>query len=157
MQMESSECLRERARRSLQVAEQMIGKTYPIVNDPKLILAIAEDIYAALISSMTALLVKKQEKKQLSDDFSSIFTAFKQMAPDMGFQHDDLVIIEELNTIISEHEESPVEFPRKDKFIICDDEYKCTAITLDDMKSYLFRAGLFIEKVNDALDKEQQE
>jgi hypothetical protein len=155
MQMESSEDLRERARRSLQVAEQMLSKTYPIVNDPKLILAIAEDIYAALTSSMTALLVKKQEKVQVSDDFSSIFTAFQQIAPDLSFQQDDLEIIKELSTIIAEHKDSPVEFPRKDKFIICDNEYKCTTITLDDMKSYLFRARLFVEKVNDALDKEQ--
>ncbi|MBW2997202.1 hypothetical protein KY349_02570 [Candidatus Woesearchaeota archaeon] len=153
--MESSEDLRERARRSLQVAEQMLSKTYPIVNDPKLILAIAEDIYAALTSSMTALLVKKQEKMQISDDFSSIFTAFQQIAPDLSFQQDDLEIIKELSTIIAEHKDSPVEFPRKDKFIICDNEYKCTTITIDDMKSYLFRARLFVEKVNDALDKEQ--
>ena len=154
--MESFQGHIERARRSLQVAEQMLNKTYPIVNDPKLILAIAEDIYAALTSSMTALLLKKQ-KKTGNNSFSDKMDAFKQIAPQCSFQKQDLGILKELHSIMSEHEESSVEFPRKDKFVICDDGYKCTTMTLDDMKSYLFKARLFVEKVSDELEKEQQE
>ena len=149
--MESFEDLRARARRSLQIAEHMITRTYPLVNDPKLILAVADDIYTAVMSSMTAILVRKNQ--DFSDDFSSRFAVFQKIAPDYGFTSEDMAFIKEINNIISEHEESPVEFARKDRFVICDNEYDCKSISLEDMKNYLFRARLFIEKAESALEK----
>jgi hypothetical protein len=155
--MESCEDLKERARRSIQVAEHMLIKTYPVVDDPKLILAVAGDIYTALTSSMEALLISKKEENQLefSNDFSSRFSAFKGIANDHGFSEEDLAMIEELDRIMEEHRESPVEFARKDKFVICDEKYNLEAISLDDMKSYLFKARLFIEKAETIMNSKE--
>ena len=142
--MESAEDLRTRARRSLHIAEHMIKETYPVVNDPKLILAVAGDIYAAVMNSMTSVLMEK--KKEFSDDFQSRFEAFKSIAPACGFREEDNALIADMETLMAAHRQSPVEFPRKDLFIICDDKYDIKSISVDDMKNYLCRAKLFLEK-----------
>jgi hypothetical protein len=154
--MESSEELKKRAKTSLQVAECMLTKTYPVVNDPKLILAIAGDIYTALVSGMTALIThEKQEHKpefNEDNDFESKFNAFKEIASNNGFTKDEVALVSNIHNIMSEHKESPVEFARKDRFVICDENYRCESLSLDDMKSYLFKARLFIEKTESIID-----
>ncbi len=151
--MESSYDLRARARRSLEVAEQVLIRTYPVVKDPKLILAVAGDIYSAVTSSIEAFILEKGG--DLGADFRSNLAKFTRVAKDYSFGDDDLELIGRLHDIIEAHKESPVEFPRKDRFIICDERYDCKEITLEDMKNYLFRARLFIEKSEASLEKTQ--
>ena len=133
--MDSKE-FKDKANQSLKLAEHMLTKTYPMVNDPKLILAISEDIHIALLSIIKALLGKGAE---LAD--------FERKAQSLNFQTDEIELVKRFDAIIKEHKDSPVEFSRKDKFVICDDDYNFDSITLDDMKKYLFRARLFVEKV----------
>lgn len=149
--MESSYDLRARARRGLEVAEQMLVHTYPVVKDPKLILAVAGDICAALTSSMEAFILEKGG--DLEADFGSNLATFTRLAKDYSFDADELELIGRLHDVIEAHKKSPVEFPRKDRFIICDEKYDCREITLEDMKNYLFRARLFIEKSEASLEK----
>jgi len=146
--MDSQADLRDRAKRSLKVAEHMLTQTYPIVNDPKLILAISEDIYTALSSSMSAITLSE-------GDFHQDFADFKQRSSELGFKEDEIDLIERFHSIITEHKESPVEFARKDKFVICDEKYNFDSLSLDDMKSYLFRARLFVEKAEAILDSKE--
>ncbi|MFC1741238.1 hypothetical protein ACFL3V_01755 [Nanoarchaeota archaeon] len=143
--MESVETLLERARRSLQVAEQVLINTYPLVKDPKLILAVAEDIHAALTSAAEAIIIKKG-KYNPELQFHQYLEALENT-----ITNDEQDLLKRLHNIIQGHKESPVEFPRKDHFVICDKKYDCDVISLDDMKKYLFRAGLFVEKAGDTV------
>jgi hypothetical protein len=142
--MESVEELEERARRSIEVAEQMLLRTYPVVQDPKLILAVAGDVYFALMGCIEAVML--QAGMDSSDDFSSRLEAFKALASKQGFGWEEFSLVEDVHRIVSEHESSPVEFPRKDRLVICDEKYHCDVISVDDMKNYLFKARLFVEK-----------
>ena len=149
--VDSSKDFMDKAQRSLKVAGHMIEKTYPMVNDPKLILAVAGDIYSAVLSSMTAIVLKEGEV--VTADFQSRFDSFRKLAPDHGFTSDDNVLIEKLDRIITAHRESPVVFPRKDQFVICGDKYDCMKISIDEMKNYLFNATLFVEKADIVVKK----
>lgn len=133
--MESKQDLTTRAYQSLKLAEHMLIRTYPMVDDPKLILAISEDIHIALFSMVEALYGKDAD-----------LGVFKEKAVSSGFNSDEIELVKRLDNIIQEHKDSPVEFTRKDKFVICDDSYNTDSITLDDMKKYLFEARLFVEK-----------
>ena len=78
----------DRARKSLKVAEQMLIHTYPVVEDPKLILAVAGDVYAALEQSMDALLayghdnakdlIEKNDFEPYSELFQTVTKPLKQ-------------------------------------------------------------------------------
>ncbi len=133
----------------MKVAENILTKTYALVNDPKIILAVAEDIYSALVFSVEAVL--RHHDIFFNDDFGSKFAAFKKLAAEKGFKDDDISMLADFNRIIREHEASPVEFSRKDCFVICDGDYRCDVISLVDMQKYLFRARLFVEKAGSAL------
>ncbi len=134
--MDSQDSMR-RARRSLDVAEHMLNSTYPLVEDPKLILAVSEDLFTALLSSVFALVGR---------DGADGIERFRREAAGLGFTEEDVGLLDRLQDIIREHEESPVEFARKDKFVICDDDYACDVVSVEDMKNYLFKARLFVEK-----------
>lgn len=141
--MESQDDLMTRARNQLKVAEQLLVHTYPIVKEPKILLGIAEDIYAALTAAMNSLLKKKGVEK---NGFDAEFRALTGIAPGFGISPDELDLLACLHRVIEAHKSSPVEFPRPDCFVICDGEFNMITITIDNMKSFLFRAGLFVEK-----------
>lgn len=142
------------ARRSLKVAEHLLNSTYPAVRDPRLILAVAEDIYTAVSIAMDAALSENDRSSEKG--FVKRFEAFRALAGNCGLADDELSLPSELNKIIQEHKDSPVEFARKGDFVICDDDYACSVISSEDMKKYLFRAGLFIAKV-EAMQGEMRE
>ena len=137
------------ARKRLAVAESMITKTYSLSHDPKILLAVAEDIYAALLSSVRAVLAAS--KKKARGDFSAIFALFRDVSEEHGFGEDDLSLLQALHKVISEHESSPVEFARKGSFVMCDRNYRCEVLSLGDMQKYLFRVRLFIRKAEKML------
>jgi hypothetical protein len=133
-----------KARRSLDVAESMITKTYSLSHDPKIILAVAEDVYAALLGSIRAVL--SASKRKSGGDFAAVFAVFRDISARHGFDKDDLSLVEALHRVVSEHESSRVEFARKGCFVMCDARYSCKVISLGDMQKYLFRARLFVRK-----------
>jgi hypothetical protein len=44
-----------------------------------------------------------------------------------------------------------VSFTRKDAFVICEEGYRLTTITMQDMKAMLARAKVFIQQMEDIL------
>ncbi|MBW2967758.1 hypothetical protein KY362_04685 [Candidatus Woesearchaeota archaeon] len=128
------------ANKSLEVAEHMLIKTYPMVNDPKVLLAILEDIYTAVMEAISE--VAKGES------FREKMAAFSQFAK----SHDiDTGFIEEMHSILEQHKESPVEFARKDKFVICDASYACKVVEYSALKRYLFKAKNLVSCVGRAV------
>jgi hypothetical protein len=142
--MDSPETLLIRARRSLQVAEKLFLHTYPVVDDPKLLLSVTGELRTALESGMDAVLAGKGISKE---DFSSRLGDFRRFADEISIEADDISLIDTLHTIMQQHKESPVEFPRNDCFVICDENYHMLTISSGDVKQYLFKAGVFIDKV----------
>jgi hypothetical protein len=138
-----------KANKLLDVAEKILEETYPVVKEPKLVLAVAEDIYSALVNGIDALITGPN--RGAHDEFESRFAAFQEIASKHGFSKEDLDLVLEIHNIIVGHEESPVEFSRKDRFVICDSGYNCSEISYENMQKYLFRARLFVKKVSSAL------
>jgi hypothetical protein len=132
----------EKARRSLKVAEAMLSKTYPVAKDTKLFLAVAEDIFFALIECVYAVL--KDDKKVADEE--ALMASFEDDAVRLGFGSEHPALLRKLHAIVTAHNESPVEFARKDGFVICDDDYSCVKLTLDDVQRYLFGARVFLER-----------
>ena len=151
--MDSCEELLADARKDLEAAEQVLIRTYPVVEDPRLILAVAGDMYAAIGSAMRAILCHRGVSADL--DFAGSLEEFRKASDDLGFEDDDLELISTLHRIMQEHKDSPVEFSRKGRFVICDGTYNCDVLSVDDMKKYLFRARLFVDKALNAISGEQ--
>lgn len=149
----------ESAKRNIHIADHMLSVTYPLVKDTKLLLAIVENIFLAYTNAMSSLLHYKRALKLIppfQDNFDSKFNIFRQRCVDKyKIDRNYIIEMQNLKDIIIGHKKSPLEFVRKDRFVICSDNYKLKTINLEEIKRYLNKAKLFIEEVNNIISKNE--
>lgn len=155
--MEKFEECKEKASRCIHVADHMISVTYPLVKDNKLLLAIIENIFLALTNSMAAVLYYDRLYKRIppfQDTFDSKFRMFKERCIDRyHIDRSYILFIQDIKDVIVAHRKSPIEFVRKDKFVICSDNYRIKSISTEDIKKYVSKAKVFIEEMNNIIGK----
>jgi hypothetical protein len=146
------ECI-QKADNHLQAALYILTRTYPMVNDPKLLVGVLDNINHTLVSTMEILLQFERAKKTIPpirDNDESKLNLFKLKIVDMYHIDENYIsLIEDVQDILSKHSKSPVEFTRKDMFVICTEEYKLRTISVDQMKKYISLAQLFLKEVTD--------
>lgn len=158
--MEQFQQARAKAKKSIEIADHMLSVTYPVVKDPKLLLAIMENIFLAYTNAMSAILYHDRLFKQIppfNDTFESKFNMFKTRC--IGKHKLDkvhLMDLQEIKNIIQEHKASPVEFAKKDKFVICSDNYKMKTIELNDLNAYINKAKVFIGQMDTIVGKNER-
>ena len=148
------------ALRKIHIADHMLTMTYPMIKDPKLLLAVMENIFLALTNSIGALLYYERTYKRVppfQDTFVSKFNVFKEKcAVRYGFEKGYILMMQEIKDIIMQHKKSPVEFTRKDSFVICSDDYQMRTISLDKMKNYILKSKLFVQNINGIINKNKE-
>ena len=154
--LKSEENLRP-AIRQVMIAEHMLTQTYPLVNDEKLLLGIADKIHKSIGLSLKAVLDFEKKYKRIpafQENFAYMFNMFKKKCQERYQVNDDLInSFESLHGIIEEHIKTPVEFARKGKFVICVDEYEMRTISPDDLKEQINYVQKFISKIKEGMDK----
>ena len=157
--MELFQEAKERAKKNIQIADHMLSVTYPLVKDTKLLLAIIENIFLAYTNAMSAVLYYNRLLKLIppfKDNFESKFNIFRQRFVDKyKIDRNYIIEMQNLRDIIIGHKKSPVEFVRKDRFVICSDNYKLKTLNLEDIKRYLNKAKLFIEEATNIISKNE--
>lgn len=158
--MEKYQELSEAARKKIQIADHMLTMTYPMVKDPKLLLTVIENVFLALTNSMGALLHYERNYKRVppfQENFASKFNIFKHKCSlRYNIEKENLAMIQEIKDIILQHKKSPVEFTRNDAFVICSDDYQMKTISLEKMKSYIFKSKLFLQNINNILKNNKE-
>lgn len=157
--MEKFQELRDSASKKIQIADYMLTMTYPLVKDPKLLLSVVENIFLAYSYSISSLLHYERLFKRIPpfpDDFSSKLDMFMdRCVGKYGIDSENMRIIMDLREIIVAHKKSPVEFSRKDSFVICDGNYRLKTISPDIIKGYVGKAKLFIRKMSSIVSKDE--
>ena len=151
--------LRRKAGQSIEKAEYLLTKLYPSVNDPKLLIAFAENIFLALSYSLGALLnyeLKFNRIPIFKEDFDGKYDAFdKKVALRYGFDKTYNHLMIRIRDLIMKHKDSPVEFARKNKYVICDDKYDAETLSQAKCMMYLDKTKDFYKKVYEITDKEE--
>ena len=150
--------LMESAEKKLNFADHILSMTYPLVKDPKLLLSVAENLFLAFNYSLTSLLYYERHFKRIppfQDNFSLKLQLFKdECAERYGIEHEQLKAMQELKEILIAHKKSPIEFPRKESFMIFNESYEAKTLTQDLLKDYIKKAKLFIKKLSTIIRKE---
>lgn len=150
--METFKRLVGEANKSLKTADHLTYVTFPLINDIKLMVTITENLNIALTKGMEAILHYDRLYKRIpayADNFVAKFDMFKsRSAVRYNFPREDLLLINDVREIIEHRQKSPMEFIRRDKFVICSNNYRMKTITLDKVKEYINRAKGFMAKVN---------
>jgi hypothetical protein len=140
---------RDVARRKLGVADHIVTHTYPLVKDPKLLIAALQNVHDAVDAGLQAMLQATPKKlPPIPDRFEARLTAFQlhlvpSVRPPAGFFR----FVGELEETLREHRSSPVEFVRRSALIICDKGYRVRMLTAEQMRRYVAHAEAFITMV----------
>ena len=142
----------KRANKLYDTADHLAYITYPLVKDTKLIITIIENLYASLVAGMDALLYYDRLYKRInpySENFHSKFEIFKtKTAPRYGIDRQKILLILDLREIIKKRQESPMEFIRKESYVIASHDYQLKMISIEKTKQYLEDSKDFFEKLN---------
>jgi hypothetical protein len=149
---------RQQARKYVKAADHMLTQTYLLLKDPKLFVAVIDDLSVACECSMSAVLHYDRVFKKIPpfhDNFESKFNMFKMKSAPMNSLNEYVLLINELKSMSDKHKESAVEFPRKDSFIIAEDNFKLQTITKESAKSLVDRTKKFIAAMEQITAKDE--
>ncbi|MFA5141378.1 MAG: hypothetical protein WC471_00205 [Candidatus Woesearchaeota archaeon] len=146
--------------RTFKVADHMLSVTYPLVKDTKLLLVVLENLHFSLTNAVSALVYHERYYKRLppfQEAFDSQFNMFMmKCAPNYRIENSQIQLVQDIQSLICEHKKSPVEFIKQDKFVICSDDYKINALTMEEIKSYLLKTKIFIDNIQNIITKNER-
>ena len=139
------------AQKNHQIADHMVFITYNVVKDPKLLLSAMKNIMASMLNATDSLLQYERLFKRIPafpQNFSSKLILLKDYCTRRyNLSQNYIYLMNELNELLIEHEKSPVEFLRKDKFVICSQNYRMKTITISKLKEYLAMNKSFLGEI----------
>ena len=149
--MESFQILRAQAEEKLKIADHLIGTTYSLVKEPKLLVSVIENIYHALDLTVSALLEYEKNLKILpsyTNTFEGRMDLFRRkIATKYDIKIDVMNFIINIKNTLDEHKKSSVEFTKKEKFVISDNDYNITTLSAEDVKKTLAKARHIIDEL----------
>lgn len=158
--MEKFQEEREKAQKFIRVADHMLTQTYPLLKDPKILLGVIDNIYLSLQSALASLLHYDRYYKRVPpfvENFQAMYELFKQKYRNKsGLTQEYFSIIERIQDIIIQHKRSPMEFARKDKFVICSDNYRLRTLLPEELKRYIEKSKQFVSIVNKMVDDNER-
>jgi len=157
--MEKFQELRDLSKKKLQIADHILTMTYPMVKDPHLLLSAAENLFLAFSYGMGAVLHYERTFKRIpifTDNFTGKFNLFRDKCVDRyGINKGHLRIMQDLREIVVAHKKSPMEFSRKENFVICNGDYRIRTLSSSEIKNYVEKAKLFIKNVSTIVSKDE--
>ena len=154
--MQSILNLEKEAKQAFAKADHLVYMTYPVVKEVKLLYTSLESLHTALLKSLDALLLFEAYYKRISlipKDLNSKLIILKDYCVRKhGFDPNISLLLMEINKIVKARKQSPMEFVRKNKFVICSNDYNMKVIDEKTIKKYLTLARPFITKVGEHIN-----
>ncbi len=158
--MDKIQLLLQKSNQALKTADHLTYITYPLINDVKLSITIVENLYLSLVYSMNALLRYDYLFKRIPyfpEDFNLKLEIFRsKVAPRYKIEKEFIILIQDIKEIMDKHKSSNMEFRRKNKFVICTDNFKTQTITINTIKEYLSKTKPFVQRINEILEKNEE-
>lgn len=155
--MESFFVERERAWKKLVAADHILTQSYPLIKDPKLLLASLKNLFEAVDAGLTAILRIEYARKRIptvgSDFNARVVTFTHYLAPRYKIPKEFLRFVGEVRETVKEHEQSPIEFVRKEQYVICDESYRIRTLNESQLKKYIERGKGFLGFVDACLEE----
>ena len=146
--MESFQILKAQSEEKLRIAEHLISTTYPLVREPKLFISVIENIFQSLDLAITSVLEHEkifQNIPSYNNTFESKFEIFRRkIKSKYSINEETIKFITEMHNILNEHKKSSVEFTKKEKFVISDNDYNIKTLTADEVKKLMIKAKRII-------------
>ncbi len=144
------------AERMLKTADHMTYITFPLIRDKRLLIKILGEIHGSMLNIINAILQYEYVYKRivLYGDASMNFKTFREKcAPRFGISPQEIDKMIELFAIMEKHKQSPLEFVRKDKFVIMSDNSHMNILTTESLKEFLILSKEILRKTTAILKR----
>lgn len=132
-------------------ADHLAYVTYPVVKEIRLTITIAQNLYNSINKIMDAVIYRERLYKRISpvpDEFESRVNILQNCLRRYNISQDYLRTYRELKIILKSHNESPVEFIRNNKLVMCSDSYtKVKTIDIDTLKKHVIEVRNILEEI----------
>lgn len=147
--------LLEEANKAFKIADHLTYITYPLVNDIKLIVTIVDNLNKSLLCGLDALLNYEYLYKRISfipKTFNEKMEIFKSYCiPRYNIDRNSILLVSDVRNIVEHRKNSPTEFVRSGKFVMCTSDYKMKVLNFDKVKNFNLQTKEFIVKLNSIL------
>jgi hypothetical protein len=146
MAVADSPAARSPAWTKYKLADHMLTQTYPLLGDPKLLLATVENLHLAIQFGLKEFLGDAARRKEIPlvpESFEAQLELYRERVRARKLP-DHTEFLRELRSIIDEHRASPAEFARKDAFVLCGDDRRLRTVSTESIKKYLAQAKAFL-------------
>jgi len=158
--MEKFQEARAKAYKNIKLADHMTYVTFKYLDDPKIMLAILENIFLGLTNAVGSLLYYERLFKRIPpfhNNFESKYNIFKEHCVEQHKIPKEYVqLLKEVKDIIIQHKKSPVEFIKNGKFVICSQEYECKTLDIEHIKDIMEKGKKFIELINTIVSEDER-
>ncbi|MGM5487390.1 MAG: hypothetical protein ACQESG_00415 [Nanobdellota archaeon] len=141
--------LLEEALQNITVAEHLVNRTYQMIGDSRLLLSGLENTFLGFTKAISALLYFERKYKRIPkfpETLEGKLTMFHESAKRYKLE-EYLNTIRELREVLVAHQKSAVEFTKKDRLVICSDDYSLNIVTDATIKKHLYKAKDFIKEI----------
>ncbi|MFH1400883.1 MAG: hypothetical protein ABIH41_05150 [Nanoarchaeota archaeon] len=142
---------RARALKAVSVADHMLSVTYPLLKDPKLLLAVLDNISKSLEANVASLVTRDRTLQLVPacpPTFDAQYTVFKRyLVRRYALEETYIGLIDDVRSIIKQHKDSSIEFSRKGRFVICNEDYSLQTLNAKEIKTYLKGAKDFSDAI----------
>lgn len=142
------------SKRRIQVADHFLTQTYPLVQDPKLLVNILDGVLRAVEEIVDALLQYERAAERIpayhEGNFAAKLSIIRgDVAKRYSFGHIDIAMISEMQELLHSHRESAMEFSRHGKYVMANNDLEIQTLSVEKIKTYLTRAKALYQKVHD--------
>lgn len=143
--MEPFQACRLEAEKKIRTTDHLITQTYPMLQEPKMLLVGLKSMHEAQIQIINSILeyeILFNRAKNPSTKEEKIIE-FKKHSKRLALEK-YTQLIQETKEILDIQKTSPVEFFRQNSLVICDNDYKITKITEEIVKKTLIQTKEFL-------------
>ncbi len=139
---------RAQAENKLKIADHLLSTTFAIVKDPKLLVSVIDALYQSLDMAINAILDFEKNFKTLEyKEHDKIELFRRKIITKYGLDPKMVDFYLELKSTLESHRKSGVEFTKKEKFVISDNDYNLKTLTYDDAKKKYNSAKSYVEQI----------
>ena len=158
--MEAYQEARDAAIKHLQIADHMLTQTYNLVKDPKILMAVADNLFRTVASAIDAVLLWERLFKRIPpyhESFQNKLSIFEgRSVRRYNFPKEYSDLARDLAGIIEKHKQSPVEFSRKDKFMICSDDYDVKSLDEKELAAMIVTAKAMVHDMQKMVNRHER-
>lgn len=145
----------EEAKKKIYVADHMLSNAFTLLKDPKILLAILDNVHQCFTKSLSAFLAYERLFKRIpsyATNPESEMNFFKiKVLKKYEFDEKLVETFDRVRDLLVAHGEAPVEFTRKDSVVIASNKYDLKTISPELTKQFIMDGKSFLSFIENKI------